>query len=77
MMLVITGGSVAGIIPVLAIFYVTMLYQWKASVNDLAEHADPSHVHRASVMASLDDEDDDSSSSPVDTVSKITFGANA
>ena len=77
MMLIITGGSVSGIIPVLAIFYVTMLYQWKASVNDLAEHADPSHVHRASVMASLDDEDDDSSSSPVETVSKITSGANA
>lgn len=76
MMLIITGGSVSGIIPVLAIFYVTMLYQWKASVNDLAEHADPSHVHRASVMASLDDEDDDSSL-PVDNISKLTSGANA
>lgn len=57
MMLIVTGGSVAGIIPVLAIFYVTMLHQWKLSVDDLAEHGDPSHVHRESVMASIDSDD--------------------
>lgn len=54
MMLIVTGGSVSGIIPVLAIFYVTMLHQWKSSVEDLAEHGDPSHMHRESVMASID-----------------------
>jgi hypothetical protein len=59
MMLIVTGGSVAGIIPVLAIFYVSMLHQWKRSVNDLAEHSDPSHVHRESVMASIDSENDE------------------
>ena len=66
MMLIVTGGSVAGIIPVLAIFYVTMLQQWKSSVKDLAEHGDPSHIHRESIMGSIDDEgirDDDQNNS--------------
>lgn len=57
-LLIMTGGSLGGILPVLAIFYVAMLHQWNGAVTDLAEHYDPGHVHRLSVMGSLDEEED-------------------
>lgn len=56
-LLIITGGSLGGILPVLAVFYVIMLHQWNGAVMDLADHYDPGHAHRLSVMGSLDDED--------------------
>jgi hypothetical protein len=34
-----------------------MLRSWTGAVEDLAEHYDPSHVHRMSVAGSLDEED--------------------
>lgn len=58
-LLIITGGTVGGILPVLAVFYAVMLHQWNTSVADLAEHYDPAHVHRLSVMGSLDEGDAD------------------
>ena len=67
-MLIITGGSVSGIIPILALFYALMLQQWKTSVSDLAEHCDPSHVHRQSVMGSLDSDDDLAGNRSIPTV---------
>jgi AAA family ATP:ADP antiporter len=56
-LLIITGGSLGGILPVLAVFYVIMLHQWNGAVMDLADHYDPGHAHRLSVMGSLDNED--------------------
>ena len=56
-LLIITGGTVGGILPVLAVFYAVMLHQWNGAVADLAEHYDPAHVHRLSVMGSLDESD--------------------
>lgn len=52
-----SGGTLGGILPLLAIFYAVMLRSWTGAVDDLAEHYDPSHVHRMSVAASLDEED--------------------
>ena len=57
-LLIVSGGSVAGIIPVLGICFVTMLDQWKRSIRELASHGDPAEAHR-SVMASMDDDTDD------------------
>jgi AAA family ATP:ADP antiporter len=57
LLIFVSGGSVAGIIPVLGLTFVTMLGQWKRSIRDLAEHGDPARVHRMSVMASIDDGD--------------------
>jgi AAA family ATP:ADP antiporter len=57
LLIFVSGGSVAGIIPVLGLTFVTMLGQWKRSIRDLAEHRDPARVHRMSVMASIDDGD--------------------
>jgi ATP:ADP antiporter, AAA family len=57
-LLIASGGSVGGVLPILAIFYFIMLARWKAAVADLAEHYDPSHAHRLSVLGSLDEEDD-------------------
>lgn len=56
-LLIISGGTVGGIVPLLAVFYTTMLYRWTFSVNDLAEHYDPAHIHRASIMGSLDEDE--------------------
>lgn len=44
--------------PLLAVFYAVMLRQWTRSVKNLAEHYDPAHVHRVSVMGSLDEDND-------------------
>lgn len=57
LLIFLSGGSVSGIIPVLALTFVTMLGQWKRSIRELAEHGDPARVHRMSVMASIDDGD--------------------
>ncbi|KAI3428755.1 hypothetical protein D9Q98_007577 [Chlorella vulgaris] len=56
-LLILSGGTLGGILPLLAIFYAVMLRSWTGAVDDLAEHYDPSHVHRMSVAASLDEED--------------------
>jgi AAA family ATP:ADP antiporter len=66
LLIFVTGGSVAGIIPVLGLCFVTMLDQWKRSIRDLAEHGDPQHAHRESIMGSIDvvEEADDSGGSP-------------
>lgn len=56
-LLIITGGTVGGILPVLAVFYAVMLHRWNGSVRDLAEHYDPAHVHRMSILGSIDEED--------------------
>jgi ATP:ADP antiporter, AAA family len=63
-LLILTGGTVGGIVPLLAVFYAVMLHRWTDAVSDLAEHYDPAHVHRMSVMASID-EDDEPRGSPV------------
>lgn len=60
-LLILTGGTVGGILPALAIFYAVMLRKWNSAVADLAEHYDPAHVHRLSVMGSLDEGDGDES----------------
>lgn len=54
-LLILSGSSLGGILPVMALFYAAMLSRWTAAVDDLAAHHDPSHVHRASVLASLDE----------------------
>lgn len=54
-LLILTGGTVGGILPMLAVFYAVMLHRWNTAVDDLAEHYDPAHVHRQSVMGSMDD----------------------
>lgn len=56
-LLIITGGTVGGILPVLAVFYALMLTRWNSAVGDLAQH-DPQHLHRLSVMGSMDESDD-------------------
>lgn len=60
-LLILTGGTVGGILPALAIFYAVMLRKWNSAVADLAEHYDPAHVHRLSVMGSIDEADGDES----------------
>lgn len=52
-----SGGTLGGILPLLAIFYAMMLRSWTGAVDDLADHYDPSHAHRMSVAGSLDEED--------------------
>lgn len=52
-----SGGTLGGILPLLAIFYAAMLRSWNGAVDDLAEHYDPSHAHRMSVAGSLDEDD--------------------
>ena len=59
-LLILTGGTVGGILPALAVFYAIMLHRWNGAVDDLAEHYDPAHVHRQSVMASIDGDGDES-----------------
>ena len=54
-----SGGTLGGILPLLAIFYAVMLQSWNGAVDDLADHYDPSHVHRVSVAGSIDDADDE------------------
>ena len=56
-LLILTGGTVGGILPVLAVFYAVMLTRWNAAVGDLAQY-DPQHLHRLSVMGSMDESDD-------------------
>jgi AAA family ATP:ADP antiporter len=58
-LLILTGGTVGGILPMLAVFYAIMLHRWIGAVEDLAEHHDPAHVHRQSIMGSVDEEIDD------------------
>lgn len=53
-----SGGTLGGILPLLAIFYAAMLRSWTGAVDDLADHYDPSHAHRVSVAGSIDEEDD-------------------
>ena len=36
-----SGGTLGGILPLLAIFYATMLRSWTVAVDDLADHYDP------------------------------------
>lgn len=36
-----SGGTLGGILPLLAIFYATMLRSWTGAVDDLADHYDP------------------------------------
>ena len=67
LLIFVSGGSVSGIIPVLGLCFATMLGQWKRSIRELAEHGDPAHAHRMSVMASIDD-DEDVSSVPVQSL---------
>jgi AAA family ATP:ADP antiporter len=55
-LLILTGGTVGGILPMLAVFYALMLHRWIGAVEDLAEHYDPAHVHRQSIMGSVDEE---------------------
>ena len=76
MMLIITGGSVSGIIPILAIFYVAMLQQWKSSVTDLAEHCDPAHVHRESLMGSVMGSFDDNDVLDIDPEQMVLNGSS-
>jgi AAA family ATP:ADP antiporter len=57
-LLILSGGTLGGILPLLAVFYAVMLRSWTRAVDDLAEHYDPSHVHRVSVAGSLDEEDE-------------------
>lgn len=52
-----SGGTLGGILPLLAVFYAVMLRSWTRAVDDLAEHYDPSHAHRMSVAGSLDEDD--------------------
>jgi AAA family ATP:ADP antiporter len=56
-LLILTGGTVGGILPVLAVFYAVMLHRWNTSVADLAEHYDPSRIHRESILGSMDESD--------------------
>lgn len=56
-LLILSGSSLAGILPVMAIFYTAMLSRWNTAVDELAEHHDPQHVHRMSVAGSLDEGD--------------------
>ena len=37
----LTGISLGGILPLLAIFYAIMLQSWNGAVDDLADHYDP------------------------------------
>jgi AAA family ATP:ADP antiporter len=55
-LLILTGGTVGGILPMLAVFYAIMLHRWIGAVEDLAEHYDPAHVHRRSIMGSVDED---------------------
>lgn len=55
-LLILTGGTVGGILPMLAVFYAFMLHRWIGAVEDLAEHYDPAHVHRQSIMGSVDED---------------------
>ena len=55
-LLILTGGTVGGILPVLAVFYAVMLHRWNDAVADLARY-DPQHLHRLSVMGSMDESD--------------------
>jgi AAA family ATP:ADP antiporter len=59
LLLIISGGTFGGILPVMALFYGCMLNTWTNAVDDLAEHYDPQHAHRASVLASLDEDEDE------------------
>ena len=52
-----SGGTLGGILPLLAVFYAVMLKSWTGAVDDLALHYDPSHAHRMSVAGSLDEDD--------------------
>lgn len=70
-LLIISGGTIGGILPVLAVFYAYMLRQWKISVADLAEHYDPAHVHRMSVLGSLDELDYDEGSGSEDEEGEV------
>lgn len=36
-----SGGTLGGILPLLAVFYATMLRSWTGAVDDLADHYDP------------------------------------
>jgi len=56
LLIFVSGGSVAGIVPVLGLCFVTMLNEWKRSIRELASHGDPAEAHRLSVMASIDDD---------------------
>jgi AAA family ATP:ADP antiporter len=56
-LLIVSGGSLGGILPVLAAFYFAMLHGWHRAVDDLAEHYDPAESHRMSVMGSMDEDD--------------------
>ncbi|EFN55123.1 hypothetical protein CHLNCDRAFT_134175 [Chlorella variabilis] len=56
-LLILSGGTLGGILPLLAVFYAVMLRSWTRAVDDLAEHYDPSHAHRMSVAGSLDEDD--------------------
>ena len=58
-LMILTGGTVGGILPILAVFYAFMLHRWTTAVDDLAEHYDPAHAHRQSIMGSLDEGDGD------------------
>lgn len=55
-----SGGTLGGILPLLAVFYAVMLKNWTRAVDDLAFHYDPSHAHRMSVAGSIDEEVDGS-----------------
>ena len=57
------GGGVAGMLPVMAVAYATMLRSWVGAVDDLAEHHDPAHTHRLSVLASIDEDNGDEDNS--------------
>lgn len=52
-----SGGTLGGVLPILAVFYMFMLRAWNGSVDELADHHDPSHVHRMSMLGSLDESD--------------------
>jgi hypothetical protein len=56
LLIFVSGGSVAGIVPVMGLCFVAMLNEWKRSIRELASHGDPAEAHRLSVMASIDDD---------------------
>lgn len=71
-LLIISGGTLGGILPVMALFYAMMLRQWNNAVDDLADHYDPQHAHRASVLGSLDEDEPNEEESKEDGVGYVS-----
>nr|BBG40173.1 hypothetical protein [Parachlorella kessleri] len=57
-LLILSGGTLGGILPILTVLYLIMLTQWKRAVGELGDQHDPAHAHRMSVLGSLDSESD-------------------